>query len=211
VFVPLIGLTGLGQTYTTAQIQQMVATIAAPYEASAPGITQIALGVAAHESGFTATAQNPTSSAAGVMQLLSVTQQTMGVTNPLNPQQNIQAAVQLLANYYGTYGNWTTALYAYADGPGAVASPGYVPSAMAQQFASSVQSGSVNGFSISSILSSLGISASSGASSDSGSVLGLSDDVADSSSVAQFLGLSDEQLLIGGVVLAGVMVLALLV
>ena len=179
----------------------MVVTAAAPYEAQAPGITQIALGVAAHESGFTATAQNPSSSAAGVMQLLSVTQKTMGVTNPLNPTQNINAGVQLLAQYYATYGNWTTALYAYADGPGAVASPGYQPSTMAQQFASSVQSGSVNGFSISSILASLGISTPSSTSSDSGTLLGLATDTADSSSFAQSLGLSDAQLAIGGAVL----------
>lgn len=193
-------LQGLGQstTYTTAQIQQLVANAAAPYESSCPGITQIALGVAAHESGFQANAQNPTSSAAGVMQLMAVTQQTLGVTNPYDPQQNINAAVSLLAQYYGTYGNWTTALYAYADGPGAVASAGYQPSAMAQQFASSVQSGTVNGFSISSILASLGVS------SDSGSVLGLSTDPDDSSSLAQSLGLSDAGLALGGVVLLGV-------
>jgi hypothetical protein len=208
VFVPLIGLTGLGQTYTAAQIQQMVVDAAAAYESSAPGITQIALGVAAHESGFTATAQNPSSSAAGVMQLLSVTQQTMGVTNPMNPQQNINAGVQLLANYYAQYGNWTTALYAYADGPGAVASPGYQPSAMAQQFASSVQSGSVNGFSISSILASFGVTTGSSASGDSDTLLGLSTDAADSSSFAQSLGLSDAELGIGAAVLLGVALLA---
>jgi Transglycosylase SLT domain len=209
VLIPRRSLSGLGQTYTTAQIQQIVANAAAPYEASAPGITQIALGVAAHESGFTATAQNPNSSAAGVMQLMAVTQKTLGVTNPYDPTQNIDAAVGLLAQYYGTYGNWTTALYAYADGPGAVASPGYQPSAMAQQFASSVQSGSVNGFSISSILAALGISTGSSASDSSGSVLGLSDDTDDSSSLAQSLGLSDEQLAIGGAVFVGLLALAL--
>jgi hypothetical protein len=210
MFVPLTRLTGLGQTtYTTAQIQQLVVNTAAPYESSAPGITQIALGVAAHESGFTATAQNPNSSAAGVMQLMAVTQQTMGVTNPYNPQQNISAAVSLLASYYATYGNWTTALYAYADGPGAVASAGYQPSAMAQQFASSVQSGSVNGFSISSILASLGITSGSISSDSSGSdtLLGLSTDSSDSSSLAQSLGLSDAQLVIGGAVLLGAVAL----
>ena len=215
MFVPLARLTGLGQTtYTTAQIQQLVVNAAAPYESAAPGITQIALGVAAHESGFTATAQNPNSSAAGVMQLMAVTQQTMGVTNPYNPQQNISAAVSLLASYYATYGNWTTALYAYADGPGAVASPGYQPSAMAQQFASSVQSGSVNGFSISSILASLGITsgsiASSSDSSGSDTLLGLSTDSSDSSSFAQSLGLSDAQLGIGVAVLAGIVVLGVI-
>ena len=205
MFVPLARITGLGQTtYTTAQIQQLVVNAAAPYESSAPGITQIALGVAAHESGFQATAQNPNSSAAGVMQLLSVTQKTLGVTNPYDPTQNINAAVSLLASYYGQYGDWTTALYAYADGPGAVASPGYQPSAMAQQFASSVQSGSVNGFSISSILASLGVTTGSSDSSGSDTLLGLSTDSSDSSSLAQSLGLSDAELVIGGAVLLGI-------
>jgi hypothetical protein len=209
MFVPLVGLTGLGQsTYTTQQIQQLVVNAAAPYESSAPGITNIALGVAAHESGFQATAQNPNSSAAGVMQLMAVTQKTLGVTNPYDPSQNINAAVSLLASYYGQYGNWTTALYAYADGPGAVASPGYQPSAMAQQFASSVQSGSVNGFSISSILASLGISAGSGDSGNSDTLLGLSTDSSDSSALAQSLGLSDAELAVGAAVVVGIVVLA---
>jgi len=132
----------------------------------------------------------------------------LGVTNPYDPTQNISAAVSLLASYYQTYGNWTTALYAYADGPGAVASPGYQPSAMAQQFASSVQSGSVNGFSISSILASLGISAGSGDSAGSDTLLGLSTDSSDSSALAQSLGLSDAELAVGAAVVAGIVVLA---
>jgi hypothetical protein len=212
MFVPAIalaGLSGLGQS--TTQVQQMVVTAAAPYESVAPGITQIALGVAAHESGFQATAQNPNSSAAGVMQLLKVTQTTMGVTNPLDAQQNVNAGVALLAQLYQTYGNWTTALYAYADGSGAVNSPGYQPSSMAVQFASSVQSGSVNGFSISSILADLGITGSTAPSdtSDSGdTLLGLSTDPASSSAFAQTLGLSDAELVIGGAVVLGALGLA---
>ena len=67
---------------------------------------------------------------------------------------------------------------------------------MAQQFASSVQSGSVNGFSISSILASLGITTGSG---DSGTLLGLSTDSSDSSSLAQSLGLSDAELAVGAI------------
>ena len=202
----MLSLAGLGQTtYTTAQVQQIVVNAANQYGVP----TQIALGVASHESGFQATAQNPNSSAAGVMQLMAVTQKTMGVTNPYDPTQNINAGMQLLAQYYAQYGNWTTALYAYADGPGAVASPGYVPSAMAQQFASYVTS--YNG---SSILAALGITGGSGSASDdsdSGSVLGLSTDPASSSSLAQSLGVSDAQLGIGAAVLVGTVVLAMMV
>lgn len=93
----------------------------------------IALGVAAHESGFQANAQNPGSSAAGVMQLLAGTQQTLGVTNPFDAQQNVDAGVSLLSRYYQQYGNWPQALQAYADGPGTV-QQGLPPSPMAQQF-----------------------------------------------------------------------------
>jgi Transglycosylase SLT domain len=212
VFVPAVALAGLsGLSQSTAQVQQMVVTAAAPYESVAPGITSIALGVAAHESGFQATAQNPGSSAAGVMQLLSVTQKTLGVTNPLDAQQNVNAGVALLAQLYQAYGNWTTALYAYADGSGAVNSPGYQPSAMAVQFASSVQSGTVNGFSISSILDDLGISSAPASSdeSDSGdTLLGLSTDSATSSAFAQSLGVSDAELVIGGAAVLGALGLA---
>ena len=189
------GLMGLGQS--TAQVQQMVIATANQY-----GVPPaIALGVAAHESGFNATAQNPNSSAAGVMQLLSVTQQTMGVTNPLDAQQNITAGVQLLAQYYATYGNWTTALYAYADGPGAVASPGYQPSAMAQQFASYVTgytpASNLDLSDGNSILSSMGLSTPT------------DDDSSDSSSFAASLGLSDTELAVAGIAVAGLALLML--
>ncbi len=115
--VPYFEARGFGQTYTTAQIQQMIAT-----EANSLGIPlNVALGVAAHESGFNPNAQNPTSSAAGLYQELSVTQTTLGVTNPYDPTQSIDSALGLLAQYYQTYGNWNTALQAYSDGPGTVA------------------------------------------------------------------------------------------
>lgn len=98
----------------------------------------IALGVASHESGFNPSAQNPNSSAAGVMQLTAATQQTLGVTNPYDAQQNINGGVSLLARYYQQYGNWNDALQAYADGPATVGKQ--PPSAMAQQFISYVES-----------------------------------------------------------------------
>lgn len=127
---------GMGAvTPSVSSVQQML--INAANSAGIP--PSIALGVAYHESRFQANAQNPNSSAAGVMQLLAGTQQTLGVTNPYDAQQNVDAGVSLLARYYQQYGNWPQALQAYADGPATV-QQGLPPSAMAQEFISSVTS-----------------------------------------------------------------------
>ena len=126
--VPYFEARGFG-AYSTQQIQQMITA-----QAQADGVPpSIALGVAAHESNFNPNAQNPNSSAAGLFQMLTGTWSSQGVTNPYDPTQNIDAGVGLLAQYYAKYGNWATALQAYADGPGTVAA-GLPPSAMAQQF-----------------------------------------------------------------------------
>ena len=68
------------------------------------------------------------------MQLNSSTYPGLGVSDPLNPQQTIDAGVSLLARYNLQYGGDTTKiLWAYAAGPGSVANgnmpamvPGYV-------------------------------------------------------------------------------------
>lgn len=125
---------GLGQTYSTQQIQQMVTSAA-----NAAGIPpSVALGVASHESGFNPNATNLNTNGTtdyGVMQLNSATVQTLNVSNPLDPQQNINAGVGLLAKYYQQYGNWSDALQAYASGPGSV---GSTPNSTASGFISYV-------------------------------------------------------------------------
>lgn len=151
---PPVVVRGMGATSSPAQVQAIVAQAAQTY-----GVPpQIALAVASHESRFQANAQNPGSSAAGVMQLMAVTQQTMGVTNPYDPVQNVDAGVSLLGKYYAQYGNWNQALQAYSDGPGAVQA-GLPPSAQTKDLI-----GYVNTFDASGILSSLGISADAGGS-----------------------------------------------
>ena len=91
--VPYFEARGLGQTYTTAQIQQMIVD-----QANADGVPpNIALAVAGHESNFQPNAQNPTSSAAGLFQMISSTGQAQGVTNPFDPTQDIAGGVGLLA------------------------------------------------------------------------------------------------------------------
>jgi soluble lytic murein transglycosylase-like protein len=112
---------GLGAV-STATVQQMVVTAAQQY-----GVPPaLALGIASHESGFNPNATNVNSNGTtdwGVMQLNDVTVKTLGVSNPLDPQQNIDAGVGLLAKYLQQYGgDEQKALWAYASGPGAVAS-----------------------------------------------------------------------------------------
>jgi soluble lytic murein transglycosylase-like protein len=87
-------LRGLGDT---SAIQAMIVAAADSY-----GVPEnIALGIASHESGFNPNAINHNTNGTtdyGVMQLNTTTVQTMGVSNPMDPQQNINAGVQLLAN-----------------------------------------------------------------------------------------------------------------
>lgn len=121
--VTLSGFGGLGALSTSQlQIAQMVATAASTY-----GVPpNLALAIAAHESGFNAAATNLNLNGTtdwGVMQLNDTTVQTLGVADPLDPTQNIDAGVQLLASYLQQYGgDEQKALWAYASGPGAVAS-----------------------------------------------------------------------------------------
>lgn len=133
IYTPQVIMRGFGDISSPASIQQQITAAA-----NAAGIPpSIALGVAQHESGFNPSAQNPGSSAAGLFQLTAATQQTMGVTNPFDPTQNIQAGVDLLSQYYNTYGNWNDALQAFSDGPGTVGNR--PPSSQTQGLVSYVQ------------------------------------------------------------------------
>lgn len=132
------GLSGLGTTASQAQVAQMVVNAANQY-----GVPpNLALGIASHESGFNPNATNVNTNGTtdwGVMQLNDTTVKTLGVSNPLDPQQNIDAGVGLLASYLQKYnGNTSLALQAYASGPGTVAS-GSAPNSTASSFISYVQ------------------------------------------------------------------------
>jgi hypothetical protein len=136
----LIGLIGLSQVTSPATIQQMILTAAAQYGVPA----NIALGIAAHESGFNPNATNVNSNGTtdyGVMQLNTSVLQTYGLTpaQAFDPQTNINTAMALLGGYISTYGNVNTALQAYASGPGTVAS-GAAPNSTASQFINYVMS-----------------------------------------------------------------------
>lgn len=125
---------------STQQIQQMIVDAANRY-----GVPpNLALGIASHESGFNPNAVNTANPNGtkdwGVMQLNDTTVKTMGVTNPLDPEQNIDAGVSLLSSLLNRYGgDPNQALWAYASGPGNVG-PGKAPNSIAQNFINYVTS-----------------------------------------------------------------------
>ncbi len=136
---PFVSLSGLGTTLSPSQSQivQMVTQAANTYGVP----VNLALGIAAHESNFNPNATNVNANGTidyGVMQLNTTTVKTLGVSDPMDPQQNINAGVGLLATYLQKYnGNQTDALWAYASGPGAVA--GGNMNSTAQKFSDYVQ------------------------------------------------------------------------
>jgi len=65
--------------------------------------------------------------ALGLCQLMPETARKLGVKNPFDPDENLNAGAKLLKRLYEKYGNWRLALAAYNAGEGAVDRYGDVP------------------------------------------------------------------------------------
>ncbi len=108
---------------TTAEIQSQISAAAI-----AQGVDPaLALAVANQESGFNPSAVS-SKGATGLFQLMPATAAGLGVSNPLDPTQNINGGVALLAQLDKQYnGDTSLVLAAYNAGPTAVNNYGGIP------------------------------------------------------------------------------------
>ena len=118
--------------YTTSEIQSMITSAAL----SAGVDPALALAVAQQESSFNPNAVSPTNKNGttdyGLFQLNSANLSAWGVTNPLDPTQNINAGIAYLAQLQQQYGgDVQTMLWAYNAGPGDV-SNGILPASTSE-------------------------------------------------------------------------------
>ena len=105
------------------QIQEMVKTAAQKHGVD----DRLVMALIKQESNYN-TAAVSKAGAMGLMQLMPATAQSLGVSNPFSPQQNIEGGVKHLKTLLEKYnGNLILALAAYNAGSGSVEKYGGVP------------------------------------------------------------------------------------
>ncbi len=102
--------------FSRSSFAQIINEVAAKYQVD----KELIEAVIESESGFNPKAQSP-AGAQGLMQLMPETAASLGVTNPFDIKQNVDAGVRYLKQLLDYYdGDVTKALAGYNAGPGAV-------------------------------------------------------------------------------------------
>jgi soluble lytic murein transglycosylase-like protein len=117
-FNPMGGGASIAPT-STPEIKQMISQAA-----QQNGLDEKLFdSLVAVESGYDPTARSKTG-ALGLSQLMPKTAEQLGVTNPLDPRQNLQAGAKYLSQLMNQFGSAPLALAAYNAGPNAVLKAG---------------------------------------------------------------------------------------